>query len=163
MKLYEIAESYKNLLEVLENTEEDEELQELVKKSMEEIEGDLTEKCKNICMIIKNYEADIKAYKEEEKRLAANRKRLEKSLDNLKDYLFTSLKYSGVTKVNAGTFKLAVRKNPAKLVVEDESKISEDYKIIRFDIDKTALKNDIKAGKEIEGCKLVQGESLSIK
>ena len=124
MKLYEIAESYKNLLEVLENTEENEELQELVKKSMEEIEGDLTEKCKNICMIIKNYEADIKAYKEEEKRLATNRKRLEKSLDNLKDYLFTSLKYSGVTKVNAGTFKLAVRKNPVKLVVEDESKIS---------------------------------------
>ena len=79
MKLYEIAESYKNLLEVLENTEENEELQELVKKSMEEIEGDLTEQCKNICMIIKNYEADIKAYKEEEKRLATNRKRLEKS------------------------------------------------------------------------------------
>lgn len=163
MKLYEIAENYKNLLEVLEGAEENEGLRELIKNSMNEVKGDLAEKCKNVCMIIKNYEADIKAYKEEEKRLATNRKRLEKQLDNLKDYLFTSLKYSGVKNVNTGTFKLVVRKNPSKLVIEDEKKIPDDYKRIRFDIDKTILKNDIKAGKEIEGCKLIQEESLSIK
>lgn len=163
MKLYEIAENYKNLLEVLENIEESDDVKKLIATSMKEIEGDLAEKCKNICMIIKNYESDIKAFKEEEKRLSNNRKVLEKKLDNLKEYLFTSLKYSQIKKVDTGIFKVSLRKNPVKLFIDDESKISDKYRIVKFEIDKTNLKNDLKNGEKIVGCRLIQEESLSIK
>lgn len=162
MKLYEIAESYKNLEEVIENTD-DENIIELVKASLLEVEGDLVTKCENICKLIKNYEADIKSYKEEERRLATQRKVQENKLDHLKKYLFETVSQTKSKKVETSIFKLGVRKTPAKLIIEDENKINEKFKVVKFDWDKASMKEALKNGEEIEGVKLEQGESLSIR
>lgn len=161
MKLYELNQNWKNLEELLENTD-DENIKELVKEGLKNLEGDLITKCENICKLIKNYEADVKSYKDEEKRLATQRKVYENKIEGLKEYLFQSVRETKNKKVETSIFKLGVRKSPPKVILDDESKIDDKYKIIKFEYDKKALKEELKKG-EVEGCHLEQGESLTIK
>lgn len=161
MKLYEIAESYKNLVRVLEDNSDNEELKEIVKKSLSEIEGDLVTKCDNIVKIIKNMEADINAYKEEEKRLNALRKIEERKVESLKKYLHETVAGIDTKKVKTSICNLSIRKTPPKVIITDEEKLG-DYKVVRFDIDKIALKEALKNG-EVEGAYLESGTTLSIR
>ena len=57
-----------------------------------------------------------------------------------------------------------IQKNPPSVVIEDESKISEEYLIKQSPkIDKAAIKKAISAGKEVSGASLKQSESLRIR
>ena len=69
-KLYELSTGYKNIEYLLENGENNEELQTVLDSLGEKIE----DKAENIAKLIKNYEADIEAFKTEEKRIAERRK-----------------------------------------------------------------------------------------
>ena len=68
MNLYELNQSFNNLIEVLENTE-DENIKELIKKSMDQLTLETNEKIENIIKYIKNLEAEAEALEKESKRL----------------------------------------------------------------------------------------------
>ena len=158
-KLYELSTGYKNIEYLLENGEDNEELAAVLNSLDEEIE----DKAENIAKILKNNEADIKAFKEEEKRLAERRKALENSNKRLKEYLEENMKMTGKTKFKSGTFSFNIAKNPPSVEITNVDIISSDYKVLTEVLDKKAILQDLKDGKDVQGAILKQGESLRIR
>lgn len=155
MKLYEITEAYNNLEEIDEAEERE--------KYLNLIEDGFEEKAENIVKFIKNLEADAKALKDEEKRLAEKRKAKENSIKWLKFYLQNNMKMLDKKKIKAGLFNVNLQKNPPSVNVIDENMIDDEYFVIERKLDKKKLKADLKDGKEIMGAELQQGESLRIR
>lgn len=164
MNLYQLHEGYLNLVEVLENAGEDENLRELVTNSLNEIEDNIKDKADNVVRFIRNLESEANAIKEEEKRLAEMRKKREKQVENLKQYLFDFTKVADGQKIKGSIFTVSIKKNPASVVVDDLEAIPEEYKRVKtvVEADKTLLKKVLKEN-EVAGAHLEQKESLNIK
>ena len=155
MKLYEITQAYENLAS-LEDKEE-------VGKYLDLIEDEFNQKAENTVKVIKNIGADIKALRDEEKRLAQKRKSLQSNQDWLKFYLQNNMERLGDKKIKAGIFNINIQKNPPSVNIKNEKLIADDYFITERKLDKKKLKEDLKDGKEIDGAELTQGESLRIR
>ena len=155
MKLYEITDAYLSLDEA-EKTEE-------IIKVLDGIKDEFDKKAENTVKVIRNFEADIQALRDEEKRLADKRRSLEKKKEDLKEYLYFNMERLNVRKVNAGLFNINIQKNPQSIKILDEANIPDKYKIASYRIDKKTLKDDIKDGVEIEGAQLVQTEGIRIR
>ena len=155
MKLYEITDAYLGLDEV-EKTDE-------IIKVLDGIKDEFDKKAENTVKVIRNFEADIQALRDEEKRLADKRKSLEKKKEDLKEYLYFNMERMKVKKVNAGIFDINIQKNPQSIKILDDSIIPDKYKILTYNLDKKQLKDDIKNGVEIDGAELVQTEGIRIR
>ena len=155
MKLYEITDAYLSLDEA-EKTEE-------IIKVLDGIKDEFDKKAENTVKVIRNFEADIQALRDEEKRLADKRRSLEKKKKDLKEYLYFNMERLNLRKVNAGIFDINIQKNPQSIKILDEATIPDKYKIASYRIDKKTLKDDIKNGVEIEGAQLVQTEGIRIR
>jgi len=83
----------------------------------------------------------------------------------MKDYLKGSMEHTGITKIECPYFKLSIQKNPVSVIITNEKLIPEQFKeqVISWKIDKTAIKNCLKAGEAITGAKLINGTRLAIK
>ena len=158
-KLYELTTGYKNIEYLIEMGESTEELEAVLNS----IGGEIEDKAENIAKIIKNNEADIKAFKEEEKRIAERRKTLENDVKRLKEYLYNNMKLTGKTKFKRGTFSFNIDKNPASVEITNADIISSDYKTYTEVLDRKAILQDLKDGKDVQGAILKQGESLRIR
>lgn len=159
--LYELEESYRNLMEVLETTEE--EYQEIIKNSLEEIQQTLDKKAENIIKYSKNLRAEAFVLKEEAKRLSEKAKSHDKKAENLERYLFESMKYAKKDSIKTGIFDISIKKNPVSLKIIDESLVPKDYFKVKLEIDKITLKNILKNGEVIPGVELEQKEALKVK
>lgn len=161
MKLYELAENYLNLQELLENEEID---QELIVNALDEVGGELEDKAENIAKLIKTLEVDINGYKTEEKRLTDKRKSLENRVKSLKEYLDSAMKITGKTKFKGQLFSFNIQKNTPSVNILDDELIPEKYFIEQVPVlDKKSLLADLKNGEEISGAEIKQTESLRIR
>ena len=159
-KLYELSTGYKNIEYLLENGEDNEELEAVLNSLGEEIE----DKAENIAKLIKNYEADIEAFKAEEKRIAERRRTLENDVKRLKEYLFNNMKLTGKTKFKKGTFSFNIAKNPASVEIVNQDIIPMDYRELVEVINKKDILQDLKNGKDVQGAILRDdNESLRIR
>ena len=128
---------------------------------------DLKDKFENCCKYIKNVEADIAVLKEEEARLKAKRKAMENSIERFKALMQETMNAAGEKKLPCGTFTVSLQKNPVAVVVDEQylENIPEEY--LKFkdpEIDKAKLKEDLKAGVNLEGiAHLEQSEGLRIR
>lgn len=155
MKLYEITDAYLSLDEA-EKTED-------VIKVLDGIKEEFDKKAENTVKVIRNFEGEIQALRDEEKRLADKRKSLEKKKEDLKEYLYFNMERMKVKKINAGIFDINIQKNPQSIKILDEATIPLKYKILTYNLDKKQLKEDIKNGAEIKGAELVQTEGIRIR
>src|SRR5690554_4618189 len=149
-KLYELAESYEMLLDMIDNQDisvED------VQDTLEALEDSIGEKLENIVKIIRMTEGNIELFKAEEKRIQARRRTMENKVDSLKNYMQSTMIRLGMKKVETGTFKIRLQKNPDNISILDESKIPKDFYVEQEPkLDKTAIKEaGLKERKEIEG------------
>ena len=158
-KLYELSTGYKNIEYLLENGEDNEELAAVLNS----LDAEIEDKAENIAKLIKNYEADIEAFKTEEKRIAERRRTLENIVKRLKEYLFNNMKLTGKTKFKKGTFSFNIAKNPPSVEIVNQDIISSDYKVLTEVLDKKAILKDLRNGKDVQGAILKQGESLRIR
>lgn len=155
MKLYEITDAYLSLDEV-EKTDE-------IIKVLDGIKDEFDKKAENTVKVIRNFEADIQALRDEEKRLADKRRSLEKKKEDLKEYLYFNMERMQIRKVNAGLFDINIQKNPPSIKILDESTIPLRYKVLTYNLDKKLMKDDIKKGLEIKGVELDQSEGIRIR
>ena len=60
---------------------------------------------------------------------------------------------------------MAVKQNPCKVIIDDESVVPTEFKeiISTIKISKTAIGEQLKAGIEIDGCRLERTHRLEIK
>ena len=167
MKLYELAQDYKALMNAIDNEEIPE---EALIDTIESITAGIEEKADNIACILKNLAADCEAIRAEEKRLAERRKQKEKAYDRLKEYLSDSLLNLGMTKMETARNKISFRKSesveiPDEVVFRDWALIN-NISFLTYDlpkINKTEIKKALKNGEVIEGAALVTSQNIQIK
>lgn len=118
---------------------------------------------------LKNNDANITLLDGAIKELQARKKAMQTRYESLKDYLLFNMKNSGISEIAANdmTFTAKIKLNPPSVLIEDESAIPSEYLTVPVmpmpAPDKTLIKDAIKAGKEVPGCKLVQAERVEIK
>ena len=168
MTLYELMTDYKNLLSAIEDGDIPE---EAIADTLEGIEATIDEKIDNTACMLKVLEAEEKAIKAEEERLAQRRKVKANVQNRLKNYLSEMMLSMGKTEFESPRNKISFRKTPGKVVFDDEKKFIE-WAQIHADsflnygkptVDKTAIKVALANGAEIEGVRIESGQSMTIK
>lgn len=131
--------------------------------AFEELQMERDEKVENIGCWIKNLNADAAALKEEAKNMTERAKRAERKADGLKRYLEAALHGE---KFQSTRCAISWRKTTSVEVDEAEvPELPEQYvrRKVTVEADKTAIKDALKAGEVIEGCRLVERNNISIK
>lgn len=160
MNLFELTENYVKFFTEFENADEvTEEMQEMADNLNVEIE----EKCDNYAKMIRNLEADVEAFKNQEKIFNEKRKSGENKISWLKKNLQSSMEQTGRKKVETELFTISIQKNKPALEITDENNIDDSYYIIERKLNKKELLSDIKEGLIIDGVGIKQTESLRIR
>jgi hypothetical protein len=135
--------------------------QQIIADTLEGLAGDLEVKSLNVARYFQNLDAQAAAIKEAEARMAARRKAIENKALRLRQYLLQNMQACEISKISCPEFEISVRKNPAAVIIDDESLIPPEFIEIRETrhIDKAA----IKACKGCAGAHLEQGVSLVIR
>lgn len=162
--IYELTADIQLLWNLMDEGEiDDETLIDAMQNSQEE----LSYKLEGYCKFIKNLEAEVKAFKEEEQRLAARRKTRENTIERAKKAMQTAMEAAGEKKIPCGVFTVSLQKNPEKVKLDEDDirNIPTEYlKYKEPEIDKAKIKEDLKAGKNLEGlAHLEQDEGLRIR
>lgn len=155
MKLYEITDIYLNL----ENIDDDID----ITAALAEVDGELEDKLENIAKLIRNLEAEAKAYEDEEKRLKAQKQAAKNRIESLKRYVKGSLETIGKDKVEAGIFKWSLQNGPGRVEITDEAKIPEEYFVTEVKPLKSEIKKAIEEGVITEGAEIVRDKSLRLR
>ena len=166
--IYEITNQFPFLKTLEESGEVD---AEAIKGALEVAREELSGKLEDYCKVIKNFEAEIAGLKSEEERLKARRQVKENAIKNMKEAMKfaieTALEGSSEKKIACGTFTCAIQKKPESVVMDEQyiENIPEIYlKFKEPEIDRAKIKEDIKAGKNLEGlAHLEQTSSLRIR
>lgn len=159
MKLYELARSYAELLDMAEEMES-----EALVDTLASLQDAIEDKAENIAKLIKNLEADAKIIKEEGQRLAERRRAIEAKVDKLKMYLQEQLETAGLQKVKRPTITVAIQANPPSVDVIDEKAIPNDFLIPQAPkVDKRSILERLKKGESVPGVTLKQTKGVWIR
>lgn len=165
MTLYELTSEYLQLLNMLEDPDTDE---QTILDTLEGVGGELEEKADGYARVMRQMDADAAAIKAEEERLYNRRKSLENRSAWLKSRLQNVMEITGKRKFKTELFSFGIQKNPARVVIDDPSRIYEDYLIEQEPkVDTAAIRNALKDPEEAalwDGiAHLEQSESLRIR
>lgn len=164
MKLYEIKDLFVKFASMVENGEIEE---DAIADTLESIEGEFEDKADNIACLVKTYDAEAEAIKNEEKALKERRERKERQSESLKTYIASTMIQLGKAKIETARNVLSFRKSTS-LQISDENWFMEKYPdLVKTEIKKSIPKKDIsdliKQGQEFVGAELVEKQNLQIK
>ncbi len=160
MNLFELTENYVKFFTMLEEADEiTEELEEMANNLNIAIE----EKSDNYVKMIKNLDADVEAYKNQEKIFNKKSKTAENKIAWLKKNLQSSMELQGRKRVETELFTISIQKNTPSLDITSEDNIGDEYYKVERTLNKRDLLNDIKEGLIIDGVGIKQTESLRIR
>lgn len=143
----------------------------------DEIQMALNEKIESSICFVKNLQADIEAFKTEEKNIVQRRKIKENLAERIKNRIdnYIRMKYTnengvvdtdGLNKFKMETprMKLSYRKSDS-VEVSDINLLPKEYvkEKVELSADKTALKKALKDGKEINGATIVTKLNMQVK
>ena len=153
---------YNNMIDEImaKATNEDGEIDEdLIRDELEKLELERAEKIDNCIAYFKSRKAMGEALKAEKKSIEERQRAAERQAENMKRYIALCLqgeKYESL----AG--KVSYRKTQS-VQYEDIMKIPEEYLKYTPSVDKTKIKEDIKAGVIVDGAWIEEKTSTSIK
>ena len=158
MFLYEMTVATKQLYELLANEEIDE---QTIADTLEAM--GVEEKLEGYCQVIRQYEAEKEMLKAEKERIDKKIKVTDNAVNRMKKAVIDFMKASGSTKSTAGTFTVALSTSKAVNIL-DESKVPVRFLVEQAPkIDKSAIRQELMSGAEIEGCELQINEGVRIK
>lgn len=158
MFLYEMTVATKRLYELLANEEIDE---QTIADTLEAM--GVEEKLEGYCQVIRQYEAEKDMLKAEKERIDKKIKVSENAVNRMKKAVMEYMKASGSTKSTAGTFTVTLSTSKAVNIL-DESKVPVRFLVDQPPkIDKSAIRQELMSGAEIEGCELQVNEGVRIK
>lgn len=158
MYLYEMTVATRQLYELLDNEEIDE---QTIADTLEAM--GVEEKLEGYCQVIRQYEAERDMLKAEKERIDKKIKVCENAVNRMKKAIIDFMKASGSTKSTAGTFTVSLSTSKATKII-DESLIPKKYFIKQEPkIDKKAIWEMLKRGAKVKGCELQINEGVRIK
>ena len=139
--------------------------------TLESIEGEFDISVESMAIYIKELKARASAIKIEKAKLELRQKSYENSAKRLEKYLLECMQNANRKKVETARIVVATRNNAESVAISEESLFKEwaiehDDSLLNYQnpkISKTAVKNAIKAGKEIPYAQLVRTQSVIIK
>jgi len=163
MKLWEIKDEIEKCFSETVDEETGEILSEVNLQYLEELQMAFDDKVDNICCLIKNMDAEVKAFKTEEANLKKRRMAKESASQRLKDYLKAILNGQKFESVRS---KISYRSSKSTEVDMDLFMNNKDYDLyVKTEItpNKTAIKKALEDGKELIGAEIVENQSMIIK
>ena len=157
MNLYEMNQATKELYELLQNDEIDE---QIFSDNIEAIGVD--QKIESYCEVIKQMQADADMLSAEIDRLEKRKKPLVNAVERMKGVLMEQLRFRGEKKVATEKFTVSLQSSE-KVAVFDEKAIPKQYFRIKLEVDKSTIKDLLKNGMGVPGCELVKTEGVRIK
>lgn len=169
-RLFELTGEYLQLLETLELGDEDIS-EDVIKDTLEAVGGEIQDKAISIACICKNIESDIRAFKEEEEKLAKRRRTMERSVQSMKDYVTGQLLKSGITAIkNDPRARISFRKSVSLDISDEDGFVKwaednnrDDLLSYKVSASKTAIKQSLDMGAEIPYAHLIEKNSIQIK
>lgn len=159
MKLFELTQSYQQVLEIAEQLDA-----ETLKDTLDSINDAVEQKVENTAFVVKQLEANISVIDDEIKRLQAMKGTQTNNIKSLKLYLQESMEKVGLDKVQGKLIKIAIQNNPQSVEVLNENVIPKNYFVEQKPkLDKKALLTDLKGGAQVSGVEIKQSRSLRIR
>ena len=162
--LYNIAAEYRAAAEKLAELDLD---AQTIADTLEGLSGDLETKAQNVAFFARNLESTAAAIKQAEADMAARRKAMENRADGLKRYVFESMKFAGIEKIECPHFRLSIKNNPAAVEIFEPGLVPASFMRTPEPPppapDKTAIKEALKAGQDVPGARLTSSQRLEIK
>lgn len=133
-------------------------------EALEELKEARDTKIENICLYIKEKQAEADALKAEAEKLTARAKSAQKKADRLKDYLSMNLQREHQMDFETSRCKISFRKSEV-VSIPDEKLLLKKYfkKTITYAPDKQTIKEQLKAGKAVKGATLITKQNIQIK
>lgn len=151
MNIFNLSDDYMQILSMMEDPDLD---KQMLKDTMEGIEGALEDKFDNYVFVAKEMQADIKALEETIKELQARKDSKESNLKKMKEIMTLVMNTTGKVKFKTSLHSYWVQKNPESVVIdtEDVRAIPEDYLTFKEpEPNKTAINAAIKDGMDFHG------------
>lgn len=163
MKLYELAENYKEIATMMEQVEVGSEDFQMIQDTLEAIDGEFDVKVQNICALVKEYKYNVEMVKAEKKRLDEVARGYDNKAQWLESYLQEQLAKTGNLKSTMlyGPHKLTYRKG-VSTEVTDMNVLPIEFIKTKVEADKTAIKKALQEGIAVTGARLVETTSLKI-
>jgi len=162
ISIYQIEQSYNQLAEEL--IENGGELTPELEQSLAITEEQLQNKSVAYSFVIKQMDADIDIIDAEIKRLQAAKKQREKATEYLKERIKHAMDLFSIEEIKTPLVKINFRKSES-VEVENVNALPYAYKTVKVveTADKVAIKEAIKNGADIIGCRLVANKNLQIR
>lgn len=166
MSLYEVTTTYRRLIEAIENEEIP---AEAIADTLEAVNGEWGERADAVLSSIKNYRAECEAIRAEEKALAERRKRKERVVERLTEYLSNNMLAVGVATFENARHSVRFRTSSA-VVVEDMDALiryaERDPEAVKVKTEivanKDYIKEALKSG-DVDGVRLEIRTNIQIK
>jgi len=131
------------------------------------ITDDIAVKAQNLEYVARSAETYLPAIDAEIARLTALKAHRVKVAQGLRDYLMDSMQRMQIERIECPMFAISIRSNPPSVDVFDQLQIPIGYMITPLPPtdrpDKALIKEALKAGKDVPGARLTQGQRLVIK
>lgn len=164
LALYQLADLYLQDLQKLADLDLDE---QTVADTLEGLSGELEVKATNVAAFARNLEASAEAIKRAEVQMELRRKAIERRADRLRSYLKDNMERTGILKIEGPHFQIAIKKNPPAVHVEALELVPAEFMKTPPPpppvLDKKAVGDALKAGRDVPGCRLEQGTRLEIR
>ncbi|MGU9954285.1 siphovirus Gp157 family protein [Limosilactobacillus fermentum] len=162
MKLYELSDAYKELLE-----REDLDPQAVV-DTLDAIKDEIETKADNIASLIDELQSSAERKKEKAKAWSESSRADAQRAKWLKQYLTSELDNAKLKKVETENHLLNVRNFKASTVIDDEDKIPDQYRNYAkyegmYDVMKQDVYTALKDGKDVPGAHLKPNRNVVIK
>lgn len=159
--LYELVGQYRQLLDM-----EDVPPEQLA-DTLAMLKGDIEEKATNLGFAVRNLQETSEAIRRAATAAIGRANAIDNRASSLLDYALIQLKAAGISKVEHPMLRMSIRTNPPKVIIDFEDSIPGEFMVQPPapppKPDKTAIKEAIKAGRDVPGAHLEQGERLEIK
>lgn len=168
MSLYSLTEQYRQL-QTLADSETDIP-EDVLRDTLEGLGGELQLKAQNVARFIANQDAMADAIDNAAAAMAVRAKRLRSRTEYLRSYLLTNMQAAGIQKLDSPELVVTVKKNPPAVVVFDEAAVPAEFMVTPAPPppppprpNKAAIKDALKSGQDVPGCRLEQGVRLEVK
>ena len=166
--IYNISNDLKKIYEDLDNGNGiDLETGEIKPEIMQQLSisrNELETKAVDYGYVIKAFDDEINIIDREIERLEERKAYVKKNKERMKTIVSSAMEEFGINKIKSETLQLSFRKSES-VDIFDESLVDEKFKKVKTEIslDKTAIKNAIKNGEDVQGAKIVEKNNLQIK
>jgi hypothetical protein len=165
MKLFELTAQFKEL-QALEDS--DEIPPDVLRDTLEALEGDFETKSVQVAKFILSLEAASEDIDEAAKAMAARASRLKKRAESIRHYILLQFQMlDWKTKITRPDIIISRQNNPPAVVVSDESLVPANFWVQPDPppkrIDKKSVKEALQAGLNVPGCYTEAGERIVIK